>query len=393
MATQETTATTTPIPDPATSGLDGIVVARTEMSDVDGKNGRLTIRGYDIEELAGRATFEEVSHLLWYGSLPKKGELDNLNEQLVGYRELPAEARTAVEVSARRLGPMDALRCAVAALNADDPRSDDESPEANCDRAARLVARVPVIVAMYERLRTGQSVVEPRNDLSLAGNFLYQVHGKEPDPAEIKGLDTYLVTVADHGMNASTFTARVIASTAADMDSAITGALGALKGPLHGGAPGPALSMIEEIGKPERAEAWMRDAVTKGKRLMGFGHRVYKVRDPRAEVLARAAEAMADETGEREALALAREVERVGVQVLAEAKPGRNLNTNVEFYTALLLRELGLPQDLFTPTFAIGRTAGWTAHVMEQQHGGRLIRPQSEYVGPRDLRYVPLEER
>jgi citrate synthase len=194
-------------------------------------------------------------------------------------------------------------------------------------------------------------------------------------------------------MNASTFSARVIASTASDMYSAVTGALGALKGSLHGGAPGPALEMIEEIGEPERAEAWMREAVASGKRLMGFGHRVYKVRDPRAEVLYEAAVALADETGEQEALALAREVERAGVQVLAESKPGRNLNTNVEFYTALLLRELGLPQDLFTPTFAIGRTAGWTAHVLEHQKSGRLIRPQSEYVGPRGLRYTPVLER
>jgi citrate synthase len=195
--------------------------------------------------------------------------------------------------------------------------------------------------------------------------------------------------VADHGMSASTFTARVIASTASDMVSAVTGALGALKGPLHGGAPGPALSMIEEIGRKENAEPWMRDALARGKRLMGFGHRVYKVRDPRAEVLYRAAVALADETGEREALELAQEVERVGVQVLAEAKPGRNLNTNVEFYTALLLREIGLTPDLFTPAFAIGRTAGWCAHVMEQRAHGRLIRPQSEFVGPHDLHYSP----
>jgi citrate synthase len=177
------------------------------------------------------------------------------------------------------------------------------------------------------------------------------------------------------------------------MVSSVTGAMGALKGPLHGGAPGPALSMIEEIGSPDRAEAWMKDAVAKGKRLMGFGHRVYKVRDPRAEVLYKAAEALADETGEQEALALAREVERIGVKFLADAKPGRNLNTNVEFYTALLLREVGLPQDLFTPAFGIGRMAGWTAHILEQQANNRLIRPQSEYVGPRGLQFVPVEKR
>jgi citrate synthase len=379
-------------PDAAKSGLEGVVVARTELSEVDGQQGRLTIRGYDVEELAGRASFEEVAYLLWHGELPSSSELERLRGQIAEFRRLPDEARAAVELAAQRMGPMDALRFGVAALTADDPNPDDESPEAHLARAIRLVARVPVIVATYQRLRTGGELVEPRDDLSIAGNVLYQMTGKEAEAPEVKGLDTYLVTVADHGMNASTFTARVIASTAADMVSAITGAIGALKGPLHGGAPGPALTMIEEIGSPERAEPWMRDAVAQGKRLMGFGHRVYKVRDPRAEVLYKAAEILADETGEREALALAQEVERVGVQVLAETKPGRNLSTNVEFYTALLLREVGLTPDLFSPAFGIGRTAGWTAHYMEQRAGGRLIRPQSEYIGPRDLRYSAAGE-
>jgi citrate synthase len=380
-------------PDPATSGLEGVVVARTDLSDVDGQKGRLTIRGYDVEQLAGRASFEEVAHLLWHGALPSAAELAALRERLSEQRQLPKEARIAVEAAARRMGPMDALRFAVGSLTADDPNPDDHSRQANVARAERLVARVPVIVATYQRLRSGARAPEPRPDLGLAANFLYQVHGREPDPATVKGLDTYLVTVSDHGMNASTFTARVIASTDSDMVSAITGAIGALKGPLHGGAPGPALAMIEQIGTPENAEPWMRAALARGDRLMGFGHRVYKVRDPRAEVLYSAAEALADETGERQSLDLAREVERVGVQVLAEAKPGRNLNTNVEFYTALLLRELGLSQDLFSCVFAIGRTAGWSAHVLEQREKGRLIRPQSEYVGPRDLRYAPAEER
>ncbi|MDP9382140.1 MAG: citrate synthase/methylcitrate synthase [Chloroflexota bacterium] len=375
------------------TGLEGVIAARTELSDVDGRAGVLTVRGYDIEELAGNAAFEEVAHLLWHGALPTATELRELQGRLSGYRRLPEETSVAIELAARRMPPMDALQFIVGSLIADDPDPEDESREANLMRAEKLVARVPVIVAGYHRLRSGQSVLEPREDCSLAANFLYQLLGKEQPAGEIRGLDTYLVTVADHGMNASTFAARVIASTASDMYSAVTGALGALKGRLHGGAPGPALQMIEEIGTPDRAEAWMRDAVASGRRLMGFGHRIYKVRDPRAEVLYQAAEALADETGEQQALALAREVERAGVQVLAESKPGRNLNTNVEFYTALLLREIGLPQDLFTPTFAIGRTAGWTAHVLEQQATGRLIRPQSEYIGPRGLRYIPVSQR
>ncbi len=380
-------------PDAASSGLEGIVVARTDLSDVDGQRGVLTIRGYDVEELAGRATFEEMAHLLWHGALPSKDELDQLQRRLVGHRRLPAATERAVELAAERMASMDALRFAVASLTADDPDHDDESPEANLQRAERLVARVPVIVANYHRLRSGEAAMEPRDDLGLAANFLYQLKGSEPDAGAVKGLDTYLVTVADHGMNASTFTARVVTSTASDMVSAVTAALGSLKGPLHGGAPGPALNMIEEIGSPEGAEPWMREAVAQGKRLMGFGHRVYKVRDPRAEVLYKAAEALADDTGQREALALAREVERIGVKFLEDTKPGRNLNTNVEFYTALLLREIGIPQDLFTPTFGIGRTAGWTAHVMEQQANNRLIRPQSDYIGPRGLQYEELEQR
>ena len=392
MSTEGTTASK-PAEDSATSGLEGILAAYTELSDVDGQKGQLTVRGYDVEELAGNACFEEVAYLLWHGALPNKDQLNRLGEQIARYRRLPEETRAAVELAARRMESMDALRFAVASLTVDDPNPDDESREANLDRAVRLVARIPIIVGTYHALRSGNKPVEPRDDLNIAGNLLYQVGGQEPSPAKVKGLDTYLVTTADHGMNASTFTARVIASTDSDMVSAVTGAIGALKGPLHGGAPGPALSMVEEIGSADRAEAWMKEAVATGKRLMGFGHRVYKVRDPRAEVLYKAAEALADETGEREALALAHEVERVGVQVLAEAKPGRNLNTNVDFYTSLLLREVGLPRDLFTPAFAVGRAAGWTAHILEHNEGGRLIRPQSKYVGPRGLRYTPLDQR
>ncbi|MFN8514933.1 MAG: citrate synthase/methylcitrate synthase [Thermomicrobiales bacterium] len=377
----------------ATRGLDGIVVANTEMSLVDGQVGHLAIRGYDVEELAGRASFEEVAYLLWHGTLPTQSQLDEFNAKLVAARALPEETEAAITLAAKRMGPMDALRFAVASISADDPNLEDESQEAKFDRACRILARVPVIVASYQRQRNGEKPVASRDDLGIAANYLYGISGEVPGDAETRGLNTYLCTVSDHGMNASTFTARVIASTASDMISAVTGAIGALKGPLHGGAPGPALTMIEEIGTPDRAEAWMKDAIAKGKKLMGFGHRIYKVRDPRAEVLYAAAEELADETDEREALALAKAVEQAGIKVLNEAKPGRNLNTNVEFYTALLLRELGLSADLFSPTFAVGRTAGWIAHIIEQQTGGRIIRPQSEYVGPRDLRYVPIDQR
>ena len=378
---------------PASSGLDGVVVANTEMSDVDGQLGRLTVRGYDIEELAGNATFEEVAYLLWHGALPNTSQLAAFADELRGYRQLPTETTAAVELAAKRMEPMDALRFAVASLTADETDSEDDSREANLRRSAMLLARVPIIIANYQRLRSGQSIVPPRDEFGIAANYLYGLNGEEPSASRVQGLDTYLVTVADHGMNASTFTARVIGSTASDLVSAVTGAIGALKGPLHGGAPGPALTMIEEIGTPDRAEAWMKDAMAHGKKIMGFGHRVYKVRDPRAEVLYQAAGVMADESGHREALDLAKAVEDAGVKVLAETKPGRNLNTNVEFYTALLLREIGLSADLFSPTFAVGRTAGWLAHLLEHREGGRIIRPQSEYVGPRDLHYVPVGDR
>jgi citrate synthase len=391
--TTGSTASAEALRDPATSGLEGIVAARTELSDVDGQKGILTIRGYDIEELAGQITLEEAAYLLWHGTLPTQSQLDELNQRLVGYRHLPDETRAAVREAAKRMEPMDALRYAVGSLTADDPSPGENSPELNQRRAEMLVARVPVIVGTYQRLRSGGQIVEPRADLGLAANFLFQMTGEEPDPSKVKGLETYLVTVTDHGMNASTFTARVIASTDSDMISAVTGAIGALKGPLHGGAPGPALTMIEEIGSADRAEAWMKDAIAKGKRLMGFGHRVYKVRDPRAEVLYKAAALLAEETGNRDPLELAHEVERVGVQVLLDEKPGRNLNTNVEFYTALLLRDVGLSPDLFSPAFGIGRTVGWTAHVIELQNAGRLIRPQSQYIGPRGLKFTPIDKR
>jgi citrate synthase len=382
-----------PAPDPATSGLEGIVAARTPLSEVDGLKGVLTIRGYDIEQIASKISLEEAAFLLWHGKLPTRKELDEQNERLVSYRRLPDEARTAVQLAAKRMEPMDALRFAVAALTADDPAPGDISHETNQQRAEMIVARVPVIVGMYQRLRSGGSLVEPRADLGMAANLLFQMTGQEPDEAKVRGLETYLVTVTDHGMNASTFTTRVIASTASDMVSAVTGGIGALKGPLHGGAPGPALDMIEQIGTADRADAWIRDAVQHGKRIMGFGHRVYKVRDPRAEVLYKAAWLLAEETGEEGSLDLAKAVESVAVKVLLDEKPGRNLNTNVEFYTALLLRDVGLTPDLFSPCFAVGRTVGWTAHIIEQQDSGRLIRPQSEYNGPRGLQFVPIDQR
>jgi citrate synthase len=257
----------------------------------------------------------------------------------------------------------------------------------------RLLAQMPVIVAGYWRLLQGQMPVAPRAGLGEAANYLYMLSGVEPSAERVRGLETYLNTVVDHGLNASTFTARVIISTGSDLVSAIVGALGALKGPLHGGAPGPALDMVFEIGEASRAEAYLRAKLARHERLMGFGHRVYRVRDPRADVLAAAAERLYRRGGDMALYELAKSVEGTALALLAEYQPDRKLQTNVEYYTALLLHGLGLPTELFTPTFAISRTAGWIAHSLEQRQQNRLIRPQSEYIGPAARQWTAIDDR
>jgi len=377
--------TTTPAT-PAKRGLDGVVAAQTRLSHVDGLAGELIIGGYELKELAGRVTFEEAAHLLWRGSLPSRDELAMLRREMAVQRKLPA-ATLAVIRAAASAPPIDALRMAASTLSLDVADPNDISPAADLAQAKMLTARFPTIVAAHARISAGHEPIAPREDLPLAANFLYMVHGREPDPIVAKALDTYWVTVIDHGMNASTFTARVIASTRSDAVSAVTGAVGALKGPLHGGAPGPVLDMLLHIGAADRAEAWLKAEIAAGRRIMGFGHRVYKVRDPRAEVLSKTAEEMAGgQLEDRRLFDLARTVEQTALRVLEESKPGRNLKTNVEFYTALVLQSLGLQPRGFVAMFACGRAAGWCAHVIEQHAEDHLIRPQSEYIGPRGLR-------
>ncbi|HET9268859.1 MAG TPA: citrate synthase/methylcitrate synthase [Vicinamibacterales bacterium] len=369
----------------ASSGLDGVVAATTHLSHVDGERGELVIAGYPVEQLALHATFEETTWLLWNGALPSAADLEAFSRQLTAARTLPA-ATTAVlrECAARDVDGMDALRMAAGTFSLD---------AADADHAVTIVARVPVAVASYSRLRQGLEPLAPRGDLGHAANFLFMLTGEAPDPERVRGLETYLNTVVDHGLNASTFTARVITSTGSDLVSAVVGALGALKGPLHGGAPGPALDMVFEIGDPSRAEAILRRKIEAGEKLMGFGHRVYKVRDPRADVLATAAERLFTRAGDMSLYGLARAVEREALRLLEEYKPGRRLQTNVEFYTALLLHGLGLDVALFTPTFAMSRVSGWIAHAFEQRRANRIIRPQSEYAGPRGRQWVPVEAR
>jgi citrate synthase len=370
-------------------GLEGVVAAETKLSSVDGLKGELIIAGFPVEELASRASFEEACYLLWHdGQLPDQEDLDVFKQELAALRSIPQATLELLKgAAAYKAPPMDALRIAAGSLDMDLSETDD------VQRARASTARIPTIIAAYWRFLHGQEAVAPRQDLGHAANYLYMLTGEEPSEARVRGLETYLNTVSDHGLNASTFTARVIISTQSDMVSAIVGAIGALKGPLHGGAPGPALDMVFEIGEASKAEPFMRAMLDRGERLMGFGHRVYKVRDPRADVLSHAAEKMFHADGDMRLYELAKHVESVAIKLLDEYKPGRNLRTNVEFFTALLLHGLDLETELFTPTFAVGRVAGWIGHCFEQQQTGRLIRPQSVYTGEHNRTWVLVEDR
>ena len=369
------------------SGLRGVVAAETALSEVNGEKGELLIRGFPLREIAPRASYEEMMYLMLHNRLPDAEELRMFSTTLRREQRLPEITLCVLgDAAARKLGPMDALRMAVGTL-------DSAGEQSDVDAVVSVLAKFPVIVAAYYRLVQGESPLQPRADLGFSAQYLFLLRGKEGLPGEVRALETYLNTVVDHGLNASTFTARVITSTGSDITSALTGAIGALKGPLHGGAPGPALDMVFEIGSLERAEEYLRAKLEKGERLMGFGHRVYKVRDPRADVLAEAAQELFDHDGDRELYRLATGVEQKALELLDEYKPGRRLRTNVEFYTALVLYGLRLPVEFFTPTFAIGRMTGWAAHCLEQGRQQTLIRPSSVYNGPRGRIWIPMEER
>jgi len=372
----------------ASSGLDGVIAAETRLSHVDGLRGRLVIAGVSVEDLAPNASFEEAVYLLWNDALPTAADLASFEERLAARRRLPgAASRTLHDAAAKRVPPITALRMAAGTLDADQPDAGTR------EQAESVLAQFPVIVASYHRLLAGLEPLEPRTDLGAAANYLYMLTGMEPPSDRVRALETYWNTVMDHGLNASTFTARVIVSTRSDLISAVTGAVGALKGPLHGGAPGPALGMVFEIGSAQNAEPYLRGKLDRDERLMGFGHRIYRVRDPRADVLSDAAARLVRSAEFEETYALARHVEEVAVRLLAEYKPGRGLQTNVEFYTALLLHGLGLEADFFTPTFAASRVAGWLAHCLEQMESGRILRPESRYVGQVNRPWVRQDER
>jgi citrate synthase len=368
------------------AGLEGVVAAESAIGDVDGVNGVLIYQGLDIHDLAEHSTFEETVYLLWHGRLPKREELDALKRELAANQQLPEEVLALMRSFPAWAEPMDALRTAISALAFYDPGARDLSREGALRTATRLTAQFPVVVATFERLRKGLEPVEPRADLNLASNFLYMLKGEEPEAREARIFDVCLILHADHELNASTFTARVIAGTLADMYGAVAGAIAALSGPLHGGANTNVMKMLLEIGEPARSEEWLREALASKKKIMGFGHRVYKTEDPRSVWLRKFSRELAEAKGETRWIEI---LERLRELMFAEKK----LYPNVDYYSGSAYYMMGIPLDLFTPIFAVSRISGWTGHVLEQYSNNRLIRPRAEYIGPRGVPYVPIDER
>ncbi|MEP6463739.1 MAG: citrate/2-methylcitrate synthase [Frankiaceae bacterium] len=370
-------------------GLADVVAASTALSDIDGRAGRLFYRGYDIADLAGRISFEECVHLLQRGSLPTRGELDELSADLAGARTVSPIAEGLFDPLGAAAAPMEAMRTLVSALGHDDPDSRANDPAADARKAVRLVGAMPVLVARYAAARSGAAggaVPDPDPELGIAGNFLLQITGEHPSPEAVAALDECLVLHADHTMNASTFAARVCAATLSDMHSAVVAAIGTLKGPLHGGANEQVMRMLESIGSVEEVEAAVRSQLGAGQKVMGFGHRVYRTEDPRATHLRRLSERLGQLAGDTKYYEMSMVMEKIVVEM-------KGLYPNVDFFAASVYASLGIPTDLFTCVFAISRMAGWTAHVMEQHIDNRLIRPDSEYVGQRDQQWRPIEDR
>jgi citrate synthase len=367
-------------------GLEGVVAATTRLCDLDGVNGRLAYQGYAIEDLARHASFEEVVWLLWHGDLPGAGDLAAFRKELIEAAPLPAEAVKVLKLLPKTMHPMRVLQMGVALLGGLDPDAEDSSPEANRRKATRLVARVSSLTTAFHRIRIGRRPIAPRPDLSHAANFLYMLSGRKPRVVPVRAFDAALVLYAEHELNASTFTARVVASTLADMHSAVSAAVGALKGPLHGGAGEAVMHTLEEIGQPDNADAFTRQALAEKRRLMGFGHRVYKAGDPRAKIL----RALAAKACRNSSEAVWYET---AIKLHEAVNREKGLIPNVDFYSAPLFKALGIPIDLFVPVIAVSRIAGWTANLMEQYQDNRLIRPRADYVGPSARELRPLAAR
>ncbi|MCL4464632.1 MAG: citrate synthase [Chloroflexi bacterium] len=368
------------------SGLEGVVAASSAICTVEGETGKLLYYGYDVRDLAGRASFEEIVHLLWYGELPTRRQLAALSEGLAMSRALPDEVIAIIRAFPEYSQPMEVLRTVVSSLSAFDRNACYYSHHANMCKAVRLTAQIPTVVAAFQRIRNGKDPVQPRNDLGHAANFIYMMDGQDPSEVASKAMDTALVLHAEHELNASTFAARVSAATLADMYSAITSAIGTLSGPLHGGANEQALEMLLEIGGKDKVEDYVHAAFAEKKKIPGFGHRVYRNEDPRATFMHQMAKELSQSTGNTKIFEMTEMIEQL---MLKE----KNIHANVDLYSANVYYLLGIPPDLFTPIFAVSRIAGWTAHVMEQYNNNRLIRPRAEYIGPWDRHFVPIEER
>lgn len=369
-----------------TDGLEDIVAAHSHICDLDGKLGKLTYFGVDIHDLAQNATFEETAYLLWHGTLPTQAQLTEVQTQLQASRALPSPISEFMHLLPKTSTPMDVLRTIVSALALFDPTPDDKSPAANRRRALELTAVMPTIVATWEHLRNGRQPVAPLADSDHATNFLYMLKGEMPDPAVAKMFDTVLILHADHELNASTFAARVTAGTLAGMYAAITSAIGALSGPLHGGANEQVMRMLLRIGEVSQTETYLKGALERKERIMGFGHRVYRTEDPRATHLRRMSESLAKSTGDSRWFEMSRLIEK-------SIREQKGLYANVDFYSASVYYMMGIPIDLDTPIFACSRITGWTSHVLEQYDNNRLIRPRAEYIGPKNVPCPPIAER
>jgi citrate synthase len=371
---------------PYRPGLEGVTAGISKISDIIAEQNRLIYRGYDIRDLAAHCEFEEVAYLILLGKLPNRQELAQFKAQLEPHRELPAEVYRVLHALPAGANLMAALQVGVATLGMLDPQADVNTHEANLQKAIRLTASMPTLVANGYRILQGQAPVPPRANLPHASNFLYMLFGREPDPLHAQVMNLTFILYAEHGYNASTFTAHVIASTLADMYSAVVGAIGALRGSLHGGANEAAMESILEIGSPDRAEAWVMEKLAKKERIMGFGHREYKIGDIRATILKAYVRQLAEQANRMDLYQIQETMERV---MLRE----KNLHPNVDFPAAVVYYLMGIPIPLYTPIFAAARIVGWAAHVIEQHDDNRLIRPRSDYAGPRDLPFVPLDQR
>jgi citrate synthase len=368
------------------AGLEDVIAGESSICYIDGERGILAYRGYNIHELATNSTFEETCYLLWFGRLPRQAELDDISKKLSSSRSVPAPVINAMKALPKTALPMEVLRTATSMLSMYDSEAEDMSPEANLRKAIRLTAQTGTIVTAFHRIRNGNEPVAPRPELSHAANFAYMLNGAPPNDTMAKALDIALILHADHEWNASTFAGRVTAATLSDIYSGVTSAIGALKGPLHGGANEAVMQMLLKIGDPSKVDGYIRDMFAAKKKVPGFGHRVYHTEDPRATHLRRMSREACERAGAKW-FEMSRRIEEL-------VKSEKKLNANVDFYSASTYYVSGMPIDLFTPFFAVSRMSGWTAHLLEQYSNNRLIRPRAEYVGPSpDLKWVPLNQR